>query len=46
MRMDTRHRTPAGALVAQCPDENSCTVFNCEVCLKEVPADAAKLTDA
>jgi hypothetical protein len=44
--MDTRHRNPAGALVAQCSDENSCTVFNCEVCLKEIPADALNVTDA
>lgn len=43
--MDTRHRTPAGALVAQCTDEDCCTVFSCEVCLKEIPADAVKLTD-
>ena len=44
--MDTRHRTPAGALVAQCSDEDSCTVLSCEVCLKEIPGDAVKLTDA
>jgi hypothetical protein len=44
--MDTLHRTPAGALVAQCADEESCTVFSCEVCLKEIPADSVRLTDA
>lgn len=44
--MDTRHRSPAGALVAQCSDEDSCTVFSCEVCLKEIPADSIKVTDA
>ena len=44
--MDTRHRSPAGALVAQCSDEDSCTVFSCEVCLKEVPADSIKVADA
>jgi hypothetical protein len=44
--MDTRHRSPAGALVAQCSDENSCTVFSCEVCLKEIPADSVNVTDA
>ena len=44
--MDTQHRTPAGAPLAQCADEDSCTVFSCEVCLKEVPADAVKVTDA
>jgi hypothetical protein len=43
--MDTRHRSPGGALVAQCSDEDSCTVFSCEVCLKEIPADAVKHTD-
>lgn len=32
--------------MAQCADENSCTVFSCAVCLKEVPADAIKITDA
>ena len=44
--MDTEHRNPAGAPVAQCSDEESCTVINCEVCLKEVPADAVNVTDA
>jgi len=44
--MDTRHRTPAGALVARCADEDSCTVFCCDTCLKEVPADAIRVTDA
>lgn len=42
--MDTRHRTPDGALVAQCSDEDACTVVSCAVCLKEVPADAANVT--
>jgi hypothetical protein len=41
--MDTRHRSPAGALVVQCTDETSCSPVSCEVCLKEVPADAARL---
>jgi hypothetical protein len=44
--MDTRHRTPGGALVAHCTDETSCTVFSCEVCLKEIPADEVKVADA
>ncbi|HWR76144.1 MAG TPA: DUF3330 domain-containing protein [Thiobacillus sp.] len=44
--MDKQHRSPAGARVAQCSDEDSCTVVSCEVCLKEVPADAVKVTDA
>ena len=46
MAMDTRHLTAAGALVAQCSDEDNCTVFSCEVCLKEIPADSVKLADA
>ena len=44
--MKTQHLNPAGAPVAQCSDEDSCTVISCEVCLKEVPADSAKVTDA
>ena len=44
--MDTRHRSPAGALVAQCSDEDACMVFSCAVCLAEVPADSIKVTDA
>jgi hypothetical protein len=44
--MDTQHRTPAGARVAQCADEDSCTVLSCAVCLKEIPADAVNVTDA
>ena len=44
--MDTRHRSPAGALVAQCSDEDSCTLVSCVVCLKEMPVDAAKQADA
>lgn len=44
--MDTRHRTPAGAPLAQCSDEDSCSVVSCEVCLKEIPGDAVNVTDA
>jgi hypothetical protein len=44
--MDTQHRTPAGGLVAQCSDEAACTAVTCAVCLKEIPADAVKITDA
>lgn len=44
--MDTQHRTPAGGVVAQCSDENSCTMVSCAVCLKEIPADSVRLTDA
>lgn len=43
--MDTRHRTPAGGLLMQCSDEEACTVFSCEVCLKGIPADSVKLND-
>ena len=41
-RMDTKHLTPAGGVVAQCSDEESCTVVSCAVCLKEIPADSIK----
>lgn len=44
--MDTEHRTPAGGLVAQCSDEEACTITSCDICLKEIPADAVRLTDA
>jgi hypothetical protein len=43
--MDTRHRTPAGGLMVQCADEEACTVFSCEVCLKDIPGDSVKLND-
>ncbi|WP_324780476.1 DUF3330 domain-containing protein [Thiobacillus sedimenti] len=44
--MDIRHRNPGGAPVVQCADEDTCTVFSCEVCLVEIPPDAVKLMDA
>ena len=44
--MDTRHRTPAGALVAQCADEAGCLVVTCETCLTEIPGDAVNVSDA
>jgi hypothetical protein len=44
--MNARHYNPEGAPVTQCSDENSCSAVNCEVCLKEIPADAVKLKDA
>jgi hypothetical protein len=44
--MDTQHRTPAGAVVAQCSDEASCKPLSCEVCMKEIPADSVNVTDA
>lgn len=44
--MDIQHHTPAGARVAQCSDEEACTVVSCAVCLQEIPADAVRLTDA
>jgi hypothetical protein len=43
--MDVHHFNPAGALVAQCSDEDFCTVLRCEVCLEEIPADAVGLSD-
>ena len=44
--MDTHNRNHAGAPVAQCSDEEGCTVMNCEVCLQEIPADSLKQSDA
>lgn len=44
--MDTSHRTPAGGAVAQCSDEAACKKVSCAVCLKEVPADSVKVSDA
>lgn len=44
--MDTEHRTPAGGLVAQCSDEADCTIMSCDICLKEIPSDAVRLSDA
>jgi hypothetical protein len=44
--MVTERLTPAGGVVAQCSDEETCTIVNCAVCLKEIPADAVKLADA
>lgn len=44
--MDNPHLTPAGARLAQCSDEAACTVVSCAVCLKEIPADSIRVTDA
>lgn len=44
--MDAHNRTHAGALVAQCADEASCTVVSCEVCLREIPEDSVRQADA
>ena len=44
--MDNPHLTPAGARLAQCSDEDACTVVSCAVCLKEIPADSIRVTDA
>ena len=44
--MDIHNRNHAGAPVAQCADEASCTVMSCEVCLQEIPADSVKQADA
>jgi hypothetical protein len=44
--MENPHLTPAGARLAQCSDEAACTVVSCAVCLKEIPADSIRVTDA
>lgn len=44
--MVPQHLNPAGAPVTQCSDEAACKVVSCAVCLKEVPSDAVKVTDA
>lgn len=44
--MTSHNRTPEGAPIAQCSDEAACTVMSCEVCMKEIPADAIKVADA
>ena len=44
--MNTLNRNPAGAVIAQCVDEEACKPISCEVCLTEVPADAVNVTDA
>ncbi|MFN3749757.1 MAG: DUF3330 domain-containing protein [Thiobacillus sp.] len=44
--MDTPPRNSAGAPVERCADDEACTVLTCAVCLKEVPADAIRVTDA
>lgn len=44
--MKSEHRNPAGGVVAPCSDDEACTIVSCAVCLKEVPADAIKHTDA
>jgi hypothetical protein len=35
------HLNPGGGPVLDCASDNVCQVFSCEVCLKEIPADAA-----
>ncbi len=44
--MNVENRNPAGAVIAQCADEESCSLVACEVCMSEVPADAVNVTDA
>jgi len=44
--MANGHLTPAGGVVAQCSDEETCAIVSCAVCLKEIPADSIKLADA
>lgn len=44
--MDKPHHTPSGAKIAQCADEEGCAVTHCAVCLKEIPSDSVKVSDA
>lgn len=43
--MNESNRTPSGALITACDIEDGCQKLTCEVCLQEVPADAAKSMD-
>lgn len=38
--------TPTGAPLASCADQIGCELQQCEVCLKEIPADALHVNDA
>jgi hypothetical protein len=40
MRMENRN--PTGGLVASCESEDTCEIVACQLCLKEIPASAAK----
>ena len=44
--MNVHNRNPAGAVIAQCDDEEGCSLVACEICMAEVPADAVNVTDA
>jgi hypothetical protein len=44
--MDKPHRSVTGAVVAQCSDEDTCKVSQCEICLQQLPPDAVKVADA
>lgn len=39
--MQGMHLNPGGGLVVDCASDDVCQVLSCEVCLKEVPADAS-----
>lgn len=44
--MDELRRSQAGGVIAACEIDGGCKKLSCEVCLKEVPADAVKSVDA
>jgi Domain of unknown function (DUF3330). len=43
--MNDLHRNPSGAPVLPCADDAGCETLSCEMCLKEIPADAAEVAD-
>lgn len=43
--MDELHRSPAGGVIIACGIEEGCKKLSCEMCLKEIPADAVKSVD-
>jgi hypothetical protein len=43
--MHDEHLNPGGGRVVDCASDESCKMVTCEVCLTEVPADAALTAD-
>jgi uncharacterized ParB-like nuclease family protein len=43
--MTDEHLSPGGGRVVACASDESCKMVSCEVCLSEVPADAALTAD-
>jgi hypothetical protein len=43
--MHDEHLNPAGGRVVDCASDDICRMVSCEVCLKEVPGDAAVSAD-